>query len=106
MNRADPALRFRRERAGRYVATDATTQYVVIRDRRYWRLFICELTTTAGVRHALGQPAIKSDEHDTKGLAVATAQAYSALDDDYLTHQHGHRSRYTEAVRRAYQEDQ
>lgn len=60
------------------------------------------MVITAGIRHAIGQPDICQFTFDTKTLAVATAAAYSAPGDDYREHEHGHRSRPTEAIHRAY----
>jgi len=96
-------LRFTRdhEDAG-YQARTETHRYVVTSDGRGWRLTVQQLTTTAGVRHACGQPIVAESWDDTRGLCYAVANAYHDLGDDYQEHEHGHRARLTEAINRAY----
>lgn len=95
------ALKFRRQRAGEYFAQDATREYAVYRNGTSWVLRIRATIETAGVRHALNQPDLhRTDQHDTKNLAVLVANAYSQLGDDY---RHGDRgARFTEAIKRGY----
>lgn len=96
-------LKFTRDRqnAG-YQARTETHRYVVSMHGRGWDLTIQELTTTAGVRHAHGQPIVAASHDDTRGLCYAVANAWHDLGDDYQPHEHGHRSRLTEAIQRAY----
>jgi hypothetical protein len=100
-------LTWHKERQGSYFATDATRRYSVASSygragASRWLLQIRELTDTAGVRHALGQPVIDHATAATKAELVAVANAYSALGDDYQSHEHGYRGRLTEAIGRAY----
>lgn len=96
------ALKFRRQFAGSYFAQDATCEYAVYHDGKAWMLRIRGLIETAGVLHALGEPDLSLDFHDTKTLAVAVANAYSRLGDDYDSNAFGGRSRITEATKRGY----
>lgn len=95
-------LKFRRVEGG-YIADDATRRYEVWREgkRGAWTLVVRELTVTAGVTHALNQPAIERNGfHDTKRLAVEVARQYSGLGDDYW--RAGGVGRMTKAVTLAY----
>lgn len=96
-------LRFTRDRenAGYQARTD-THRYVVSMHGRGWLLTIQELTETAGVKHAHGQPVIAESYDDTRGLCYAVANAFHDLGNDYQEHEHGHRARLTEAIHRAY----
>lgn len=98
---ATQTLRFRRQFAGSYFAQDETREYAIYREGGGWMLRIRGLIETAGVLHALGEPNLNLDYHETKALAVAVANAYSALSDDYRSGDG--RARYTEAVRRGYE---
>ena len=95
-------LRFRHDPAGFYVAYSDTHRYTIDKNAGAWRLQVRELITTAGVRHATGQPNIACGYDETKGLAVAVANAYHALGEDFQSVEHGWRSRYTVAVAHAY----
>lgn len=88
--------------AGVYSAEDDTRHYTVWREGRTWYLAVKKLTTTAGIRHAVGQPVIDTSSAATKALAVDIARRYSALGDDYAPHQHGHAERITTAILAAY----
>lgn len=74
-------LAFRRQFAGSYFAKDDTHEYAVHgrRPDHRWTLTVRELTTTAGVRHALGQPVIAEQSFDRKADAVAVARHYSTV---------------------------
>lgn len=99
-------LRFRRDSRGFYVAESDTLRYTVHNyDPGPWLLEVRTLTTTAGIRHAVGQPVIATAMHDTKSLCVAVARAFHDLGEDYQQHEHGGRSRLTEATLRAYDAD-
>ena len=102
-------LAFRREHAGRYFAADGTYQYALsASDHRpgagRWLLQVRELTTTSGVRHALGQPVIDYATAATKAEMVAVANVYSAFGDDYQPSEHDGDGRMLAAIRVAYDE--
>lgn len=91
-------IAFRRQFAGSYFAEGATKQYAVYNVDGKWCLAVRELITTAGVRHALGQPDIAIAYVETKKLAVAAARIYDDLGDDF----NGSSSRIRTALRAAY----
>lgn len=85
--------------AGSYFAQDETKQYGVFREGRQWVLEIKNLTTTVGLKHAVGQPTVdRVAGCDTKAIVIAIANAYSELGDDYQ----GALSRCSNAIRVAY----
>jgi hypothetical protein len=101
------ALKFHRTHTSVYHAKGATKSYAVYRDKidHWWILDIRELTETAGVRHSINQPVIATQASDVKRLAIAVANTYEKLSDDYCSHEHGYRERITEAIQIAYASD-
>lgn len=97
-------LHFTRDRlnAG-YQARSDTHAYLVGMHGKSWLLRVIPLTETAGVQHIVGQPIVAESIDDTRSLCYAVANAYHDLGEDYQQHKHGHRSRMTEAVQRAYE---
>jgi hypothetical protein len=103
MTTATAALHFHRDRLnGGYEARSDSHRYVVSKHGHAWLLTVQELTTAAGVQHAVGQPIVARSVDDTKTLAVAVANAYHRLGNDYQQHEHGGRSRMTTAIQHAY----
>lgn len=96
-------LRFRRDREqNAYFAEDDSKAYAVRNaGREGWALRVRDLTATAAVKHAVGQPDLALKHFELKRLAVAVANAYSRLGDDY----HGSASRMTAAIGLAYDAD-
>ncbi len=96
-------LRYRRQWAGLYFAQDEHIHYTITRafanDHPIWTLSTRRLTTTAGVRHAVGQTII--DQVIVAGYREgrAIAQRYSDLGDSYDQSSHGYQRRMTCAVR-------
>ncbi|AVP71337.1 hypothetical protein [Prescottella equi] len=99
-------LTFRRNTEGIYRAELDGLRYDISRHGSSWVLRVRKLTETAGVTHALGQPVIDADRADRLGDCKAVAQEYHALADDYRTDSspaiHGHKSRMTTAICKAY----
>lgn len=99
-------LTFTKQQAGIYWADDDTKRYWIInvrgRARHPWRLEIRDLAVTAGVVHTLGTQTRDTDQANTLRECRAIAQAYHDVGDDYAAHEHGYRSRLTEAICRAY----
>lgn len=92
-------LKFTREQGRTYVADDSSYRYVVAGHTDGWTLTITPLAITAGIVHTVGQTAEVTDSHDTKTLAVAVANAFSAtrVSGEWLG-----RSRYSRAMDAAY----
>ena len=101
-------LRFKKidDLGSAHYADDDTTRYRIVKNtaspRHSWRLEVLRLVTTAGVRHATGQPILECMEFETRTLARAVANIYSELGDNYSPAEHGYRGRRTEAIIRAY----
>jgi len=93
-------LKWHKERAGSYFATDATKRYKLESNESRagsarWLLQVWEWPLIAGRR------ALDHATAATKAELVAVASAFSALGDGYGSHQ----SRMTEAIRIAYSDD-
>lgn len=84
--------------AGGYTAKADTKVYDVVRDADGWTLSVFEAKKVSDL--VLHGDLLSQGYYDTKRDAVAVAQAYADLGDDYRQCDHGYRSRYTEAVRR------
>lgn len=69
---------------------------------RNWRLDIYHAVTVDGDKFA--GDWFDTSRHDTKALAQATADAFERLTSNYAPHEHGGRSRHTEAILIAYAE--
>jgi len=108
-------LKFRRERAGTYFASDARFRFTVYRDEESgrWFLEVRELKHLPELRegrrvvvkamsHAIGQPVVDQLDLDSKNAAVAVATAYSEFENPYEGHLHGHMNRLTAATTVAY----
>lgn len=98
-------MRWTRQGSGRHAWYYARTEahgYYVGRDSKGWILEIRNVTTTAGVKHTVGQPVIDETLADLKGDAQAIAVEYEALGDDYKPHEHGYQERLTQAIGIAY----
>jgi hypothetical protein len=98
-----------------YVAYGETLIYTVSKSsppgRTQWYVRVFERHATPGVPGQNVAPTVYAGERiahtttSTKSLAYGVAQAFDALGDDYKPHEHGHRSRLTEAVLMAYADD-
>lgn len=89
-------LSFSCTQPGRYHSRGQAHSYVVVRDGRGWKLNV----------FAGDDPAPTYSSHDdTLSLAQAVAAHHEALGEDYRQHEHGGRSRLTEAIGRAYDQD-
>jgi len=80
-------IKFRRQFAGSYFAYDETRQYAVYGGSGCWVLKITELVEVAGAKTAIGEDVLYRERFDTKALAVAVANAYHELGDDYSGYQ-------------------
>lgn len=99
-------LKFHRTQPGAYYADGESRRYTVQRQASGWLLRVYSPRVTAGVINTIGLDPIDHSKDDTKALAVAVADAYEALGDDYLAHEHGHRNRMTTAISDAYSVEQ
>lgn len=89
----------KRTEAGRYYGIGLSHTYLVTRGRNGWVLTISHAIEVAGVVVTEpGRHPVYEETHDTKWLAIAIANEYEALGDDYQASEHGHRERHTEAV--------
>lgn len=101
-------LKFKKIVAGCWYAQDETkryevSQYKTDKGANRWGLVVRNLNKTAGIKHAIGQEPIDQDgDHETKAYAVAVAQAYSDLGDDYSPDEIFGASRLSAAVRHVY----
>lgn len=88
-----------------YTAKTPTRVYDVERtaDGKQWVLGISQAVAVADliIRDPEASPLARG-YFDTMALARAAAKAYHDLGDNYRPCDHGHRDRYTEAVKRAY----
>lgn len=103
-----PALKFRRSPLNSYTADGATCRYIVLRtadQKGWWTLDVYRAEETAGVRHTLGRVRIATTDCEKLAEAKAVAAEFEALGDDYSPAAHGHRERMTEAIGRAYEDE-
>lgn len=106
-------IKFHKVAAGEYRAYGDTLIYDVFRatGKPGWYVQVHELKRTPGVPDQGVEPTVYQGERvahtttDTKSLGYGVCQAYDALGDDYKAHEHGYRSRWTEAVLMAYDDD-
>lgn len=92
--RTSMGLHFTRTYAGRYHANGVRHSYLVLRNGKNWMLRVYSLRNIGGPLH--------TDLHDTMRAAVAVANAFESLGEDYQPWEQGGRNRFTEAVLRAY----
>lgn len=75
-------MKFHRER-DQYFGRDDVYEYVLGREQDNpagkWRLVVKELTTTAGIVHALGQPVIAEAYDDTKEDLLGALRLFQGL---------------------------
>lgn len=107
-------LKFHKANAPRtYVAYTDDYLYQVRKPEgeKSWRVSVWGLSRTAGVPSENIPPSVYPRDQlaagsvSTKSLGYGVCQAYDALGDDYKAHEHGYRSRWTEAVLMAYDDD-
>lgn len=72
-------LRWTRQASSRFARTDTQEIAVFPASTRGWVVQVKDLTTTAGVQHALGQPVLDMVTVDTVALALATGQHYARM---------------------------
>jgi hypothetical protein len=102
-------LKLPRTERGRYYGAGTSHTFLIVRDaRRGWLLTIAHARTVAGVKISDTSRRLVADEspHDTLGLARGIARHFEALGEDYDSAAHGHRERITEAIIRAYADDE
>lgn len=99
------AMKISRTRAGRYYGFGETHSFLIERDGDGWRLTVTRAIVVAGVQ--ITDPDARPDRshHSYLSSARAVVAEFESLGDDYRAHEHGHRSRLTEAVQRAYAAD-
>lgn len=103
-------MQLRKTRPGRYYAVAGSHTYLAVKQGRIWHLKIAHSKRiTGGVSGVLAvtvtdpdRPPAHQAVYETLTECRAIAQEFHALGDDYQPHKHGHRSRHTEAIRRAY----
>lgn len=98
-------LTIRRTSPGRYYGFGTSHTYLIARGDDGWNLTITRLLVIGGVRLTDPDARGETTGHDTLALCRAVAARFETLGDDYRPHEHGHRSRRTEAVTRAYDDD-
>jgi len=99
--------------AGTYEAYTDTYLYVVRKPvgGKSWHVSVWALHRTPGVPAENIPPSVFPRDRvattnvDTKSLGYGVCQSYDTLGDDYKQHEHGYRSRLTEAVLMAYDDD-
>lgn len=102
-------MKIKRTRAGRYYGVGTSHTYLIVRNEHgAWCLTIAHARTVAGVTISDldRRPVAEDSPHDTLALARAIADHFHALGDGYSSAAHGHRERITEAIARAYADDE
>jgi hypothetical protein len=102
-------LTWKRHKTGIYstsIDADATRSYRTYRVTGGWlvEVYATKKVGTEQYRDVT-RPVLDAMTVDTLPLAKAATQQYADLGDDYQQHEHGGRSRATEAVIRAYDAD-
>lgn len=100
-------MKITRTQPGRYYSRGASHTYTIQGDGHHgWLLTIAHATEVAGVKVTdPNRRPVHESHQPTKTLAAAVARTFEDLGDGYSPAAHGHRSRATEAIGRAYATD-